>query len=97
MDWDTLFYPFTCINEVALKLTKLIADLTDICIPSNTMKNKFKNKSGMTGQVLKLFRQAKRLHKRAKRSGNVTHYNHFKLKRSEAKADPKLHPRPIGG
>ena len=28
MDWDTFFYPFTDIKEVALKLTKLIADLT---------------------------------------------------------------------
>ena len=44
----------------------------------------------MTGQVLKLFRQAKRLHKRAKRSGNVTHYDHCKLKRSEAEAAFKL-------
>ena len=34
MDWDTLFYPFTDINEVAFELTKLIADLTEICIPS---------------------------------------------------------------
>ena len=44
----------------------------------------------MTGQVFNLFRQAKRLHKRAKRSGNVTHYDHFNLKRSEAKATFKL-------
>ena len=44
----------------------------------------------MTGQVLKLFRQAKILHKRAKRSGNVTHYDLFKLKRSEARAAFKL-------
>ena len=90
MDWDTFFYPFTDINEVAVKLTKLIADLTEICIPSKIIKNTFKNKPGMTGQVFKLFRQAKRLHKRAKRSGNVTHYDHFKLKRSEAKAAFKL-------
>ena len=39
--------------------TKLIADLTEICIPSKIIRNKFKNKPGMTGQVLNLFRQAK--------------------------------------
>ena len=90
MDWNTFFYPFTDINEVALKLTKLIADLTEICIPSKIITNKSKNKPCMTGQVLKLFRQAKTPHKRAKRPGNVTHYDHFKLKRSEAKAAFKL-------
>ena len=42
LDWDTLFYPFTDINEVALKLTELRADLTEICIPSKIIKNKFK-------------------------------------------------------
>ena len=33
MDWDTFFYPFTDINEVTLKLTKLIADIY-ICLYS---------------------------------------------------------------
>ena len=40
----------------------------------------------MTSEVRKLFRQAKRLHKHAKRTDLPEHYAHFSDKQREAKA-----------
>ena len=90
IDWNAFFAPPVDIDELAKKLTNILTELSEMCIPSKTIKLKPKDKLGITFQVKKLFKQAKRLHKRAKRSGSEVHYRHFKLKRAEAKSAFKI-------
>ena len=86
IEWNTFFSKTDNIDVLSDNLTDMLHYFTELCIPSKIVTVRPGDKPGMTSEVRKFFRQAKRLHKRAKRTGSPEHYAHFSDKRREAKA-----------
>ena len=85
-DWDSFFSTADDINILIENFTILLVDLAELCVPSKTVKVRSRDKPGMTSEVRRLFKLAKKLHKRAKKSGNPTQLEQFRNARREAKA-----------
>ena len=86
IEWNTFFSITDNIDVLSDNLTDMLHHFTELCIPSKIVTVRPGDKPGITSEVRKLFRQAKRLHKRAKRTGLPEQYAHFSDKRREAKA-----------
>ena len=70
---------------LAEHITKLLNVIAEDCIPQRNIWQGPRDKPGMTGAIRRQFRHCKRLHKKAKRTGDAVHQEHFRNKRREAK------------
>lgn len=86
-DWDRFFLATDNINLLTERFTLLISELAESCIPTKFVVIRPRDKPGMNGEVRHLFKVAKRLHKRAKRTQNPVHIEVFRNARREAKSE----------
>ena len=73
IEWNTFFSITDNIDVLSDNLTDMLHHFTELCVPSKIVTARPGDKPGMTSEVRELFRQAKRLHKRAKRTGLPEH------------------------
>lgn len=85
-DWDEFFSASQNLDELTYRLTDLVLEYAEECIPNKIVTIRSRDKPGMTSEIRKLFRVAKRLHRRAKRTKNPDHVEHFRNARREAKS-----------
>ena len=64
----------------------VLFDLAQDCIPNKIVTIRSRDKPGINTEVRKLFKIAKRFHKRAKRTGDPIHIESFRNARREAKS-----------
>ena len=86
IDWDIFFTVNNDINIACEKITEMLVSIPQQCIPQKDIWVRPRDKPGMTPAIRKLFRQCKRLHKKATRTGRADHFEQFIVKRREAKA-----------
>ena len=85
VDWDHFFSHFDDLDTLTNSLTELLLEFIERCVPVKQVTIRSRDKPGMTHEVRKLFKTAKKLHKRAKRTGNLTDLEHFRNARRLAK------------
>lgn len=85
-DWDDLFSSSPDIDVITDNFTSLILYYAEECIPNKLITIRSRDKPGVTAEVRRLLRVAKRLHSKAKRSQNPVHWEHFRNARREAKS-----------
>ena len=90
IDWDKFFTVNNDINIACEKFTEMLVSIAQQCIPQKDMWVRPRDKPGITPAIRKLFRQCKRLHKKATRTGRADHVEQFRVKRREAKASFRL-------
>ena len=73
------------INIACEKFTEMLVSIAQKCIPQKDILVRPRDKPGMTTAIRKLFRQCKRLHKKATRTGRADHFEQFRDKRRKAK------------
>ena len=78
IDWDELFSTAPDIDSITERFTQILIDSAQECIPNKVVNIHSRDKPGITCEVRRLFRIAKRLHARAKRSQNPVHFEHFR-------------------
>lgn len=85
-DWDDFFSISNDIEDLTTRLTSLILQCAEDSIPHKVVTIRSRDKPGMTGEVRRLFRVAKRLHRKAKRTKDPADLEHFRTARREAKS-----------
>ena len=90
IDWDIFFTVNNDINIACEKITEMSVSIAHQCIPQKDIWVRPRDKPGMTPAIRKLFRQCKRLHKKATRTGRADHLEQSRDKRREAKASFRL-------
>ena len=85
-DWDNFFTVYNDVNVACENFTEMLLLFATQCIPQKSIWVRPRDKPGMTPAIRKLFRECKRLHKKAKRTGRAEHTDQFKTKRREAKS-----------
>lgn len=85
-DWESLFSAYPDVDELTVNFTHLLLQYVDLCVPNKTVTIRPRDKPGMTGEIRRLFRVAKRLHRKSKRTNNPVHAEQFRNARREAKS-----------
>lgn len=84
-DWDEFFSGPVDLEDMTKKLTKLIHHYSEECIPNKMITIRSRDKPGMNAEVRRLFRIAKRRHKKSKRTKDPVDIECFRNARREAK------------
>ena len=85
-DWDEFFAASANISTLTENLTSLLLSMAETCIPTKTVTLRPRDKPGMTSEIRKMFKVARHLHKRAKRTANPVDIELFRNARREAKS-----------
>ena len=78
------------INNACKKNSEMLVSIAQQCIPLKDIWVRPRDKLGMTPAIRKLFRQCKRFHKKATRTGRADHFEQFRVKRQKAEASFRL-------
>lgn len=85
-DWDALFSSSPYLNDLTTRITHFIIDTAETCIPTRLVTIRPRDKPGMTSEVRRLFKIAKRMHKRARHTCDPVHIEIFRNARRDAKS-----------
>ena len=77
IDWHNFF---TVNNDINIACEMLVS-IAQQCIPHKDIWVRLRDKPGMTPAIRKIFRQCRRLHKKATRTGRADHFDQFRAKR----------------
>lgn len=85
VDWDRFFSSTDDLDALTSRLTDMLLDCVNSCVPTKHVKVRARDKPGMTQEIRGLFKVAKRLHRKAKRTGSPMHAEQFRNARRDAK------------